>query len=71
MGFRVQGVTNVDPVVVAAGDSRIRLSVSVAVRGGLDGKILTIAYQVTAWGRLSNPTGDEGVFFAGSSDPTR
>jgi hypothetical protein len=70
MGFRVQGVTNVDQVDVAAGGNRIRLSVSVAVRGGLDGKILTLAYQVMAWGRLSNPIGDEGVFFAGSSDPT-
>jgi hypothetical protein len=69
MGFRVQGISKVDQVG-SAGDSRIRLSVGVAVRGGLDGKILTLAYQVTAWGVLSNPMGNEGVFFAGSSDPT-
>ena len=62
MGFRVQGITKVDSVSVAAGANRIRLSVNVAVRGGLDGKILTLAYQVTAWGRLSVPMGNEGVF---------
>jgi hypothetical protein len=69
MGFRVQGISKVDQVG-SAGNSRIRLSVNVAVRGGLDGKILTLAYQVTAWGVLSIPMGNEGVFFAGSSDPT-
>jgi hypothetical protein len=69
MGFRVQGISKVDQVG-AAGDMRIRLSVNVAVRGGLDGKILTLAYQVTAFGVLSIPMGDEGVFFLGASDPT-
>lgn len=70
MGFRVQGISNVDTVTVASGAKRIRLSVNVAVRGGLDGRILTLAYQVTAWGRTFGPFGNEGVFFAGSSDPT-
>ena len=69
MGFRVQGISKVDQVGVA-GDMRIRLSVNVAVRGVPYGKILTLAYQVTAFGVLSIPMGDEGVFFAGSSDPT-
>ncbi|MGB8708213.1 MAG: hypothetical protein WCD39_00395 [Methyloceanibacter sp.] len=70
MGFRVQGITKVDSVSLAPGANRIRLSVNVAVRGGLDGKILTLAYQVTAFGMLSIPMSNEGVFFAGSSDPT-
>jgi hypothetical protein len=70
MGFRVQGISNIDMVVLGPSASRIRLSVYVAVRGGLDGKILTLAYQVTAWGVLSIPMGNEGVFFLGSSDPT-
>jgi hypothetical protein len=70
MGFKVQGVTNVDKVPATSGGSRIRLSVSVAVRGGFDGKILTLAYQVTAWGLLMVPMGTEGIFFVGSSDPT-
>ena len=40
MGFRVQGISNVDTVTVASGAKRFRLSVNVAVRGGLDGRIL-------------------------------
>ena len=36
---------------------------NVVVRGGLDGKILTLAYQVTAWGVLSKPDGQRRSFF--------
>ena len=64
MGFRVSGVTNIDTVQVS-GASRIRLSVGVLVRGGLDGQILTLVYQVRAWGHLSVPMGTEGFCLEG------
>jgi hypothetical protein len=70
MGFRVQGITNVQLVEDSAGVRRIELDVNAVVRGGFDGQILTLAYQVNAWGMLANPIGTEGIFFAGASDPT-
>ena len=70
MGFRVQGITSVDLVETSPGVRRIQLGVNVVVRGGVDGRILSLAYQVTAWGTLANPIGNEGVFFVGASDPT-
>jgi hypothetical protein len=70
LGFRVNGITAVDLVLTSEGFRRIQLSVDVTVRGGHDGQVLTLAYQVTAFGALANPIGNEGVFFAGASDPT-
>jgi hypothetical protein len=81
MGFKIQRVTNialvsrVEPPESGTLVSRIELGVNVVVRGGLDGQILTLAYQVTAWGTLASPMGTlvqlappmfkEGIFFAG------
>ena len=70
MGFKVQGVTDIQKVQVSTGVERIELSVNVLVRGGTDGAILSLAYQVMAWGALAPDMGNEGVFFAGASDPT-
>lgn len=70
MGFRVQGITSVDVVETSPGVRRIQLGVNVVVRGGVDGTILSLGYQVTAWGTLANPIGNEGVFFQGASDLT-
>jgi hypothetical protein len=70
LGFRVQGITAVDLVQTSPGTRRIQLSVDVTVRGGHDGQILTLAYHVTAFGALASPIGNEGIFFAGASDPT-
>lgn len=70
LGFRVKRVTAVDLVQTSPGIRRIQLSVDVTVRGGFDGQILTLAYHVTAFGALASPIGNEGVFFAGASDPT-
>jgi hypothetical protein len=70
MGFRVQGITQVELVETTPGVRRIQLGVNVVVRGGVDGTILSLAYQVTAWGTLATPIGSEGVFFQGASDPT-
>jgi hypothetical protein len=67
MGFRVQGISKIDTKSYVGGGKRIRLSVSLAVRGGLDGKVLTLAYQVSAWGRLLPKMGAEGVFFPGEA----
>src|SRR5262249_49501294 len=67
MGFRVQAITDVNVVQTTPGVRRIDLGVNVTVRGGLDGKILSLAYQVTAFGALASPIGTEGIFFAGAS----
>jgi hypothetical protein len=72
MGFKVQGITKIS-LVQAQGDlfTRIQVNVSVVVRGGVDGKVLSLAYQGTAWGTPfptgipTAPFGPEGVFFPG------
>jgi hypothetical protein len=72
MGFKVQGITKVSLIQTQGQSfSRIQLNVSVVVRGGVDGKILSLAYQGTAWGSLgltldaTAPFGPWGVFFPG------
>jgi hypothetical protein len=70
MGFRVQAINKVNLVETTPGVRRIELEVNVVVRGGIDGTILSLANQVTAWGTLANPIGNEGIFFKGSSEPT-
>jgi hypothetical protein len=72
MGFKVQGITKVSLIQTQGQSfSRIQLNVSVVVRGGVDGKILSLAYQGTAWGDLglapdaTAPFGPWGVFFPG------
>jgi hypothetical protein len=62
MGFRVQGISDVQLVTDNDGIRRIELGINVVVRGGVDGQILTLAYQVTAWGTLAIPIGNKGIF---------
>ena len=62
MGFRVQGISDVQLVTDNDGIRRIELGINVVVRGGVDGQILTLAYQVTAWGTLASPIGNKGIF---------
>jgi hypothetical protein len=72
MGFKVQAITKIS-LIQTQGQlfSRIQLNVSVVVRGGVDGKVLSLAYYGTAWGYLfptgvpTAPFGPEGVFFPG------
>jgi hypothetical protein len=72
MGFRVQGITKISLVQDQVQSfTRIQLNVGVLVRGGVDGKVLSLAYQGTAWGSpdltggAAAPFGTEGVFFPG------
>jgi hypothetical protein len=61
MGFEVERITKID-VVDVGGFSRIGLQVAVTIAGGLNGRIPSLAYHVTAYGRLHRDIGDEGDF---------
>lgn len=62
MGFEVINIEQINMVQIGS-TRRIELQVKVRVRGGRFGDVLSLAYQVTAYGVLDNPKGDEGLFF--------
>jgi hypothetical protein len=72
MGYEVTAINKVDLVKAKPKDtfSRIRIQLSTRVRGGNNtdahGLIPGLAYQVSAYGVLADPIGDEGRFFGQS-----
>lgn len=62
MGWQVHSVNKIN-LVDFGGYKRIELQLTAQVRGGTDGSIPGLAYQVLAYGSLAKDIGNEGVFY--------
>jgi hypothetical protein len=62
MGYEI---IQIEPpeLVEKGGVKRIELSLQLQIRGGADGKIPRLAYNVSAYGKLSESAGNEGEYF--------